>query len=106
MEGSSASTGHATVHAGARPGVAPPRASRRITYSYSSFLPERLRVNYGMSDTIRLVVVCMMLAATLPSAQAQGPYPNQPLRFIVTTAPGGGLDNFSRLVAKELTGRA
>ncbi|MEA3153250.1 MAG: hypothetical protein QOK44_839 [Betaproteobacteria bacterium] len=44
--------------------------------------------------------------ATLPAALAQTTYPNQPIRFIVTTAPGGGLDSFSRLLAKELTVRA
>ena len=59
-----------------------------------------------MSHAIRLVAVCMMLAATPPAALAQATYPTQPVRFIVTTAPGGGLDSFSRLVAKELTGRA
>ena len=42
-------------------------------------------------------------AASAALAQA---YPNQPLRFIVTTAPGGGLDSFSRLIANELTKRA
>ena len=59
-----------------------------------------------MNHTMRLIAVCMMLAATLPAALAQGTYPSQPIRFIVTTAPGGGLDSFSRLVARELTARA
>ena len=59
-----------------------------------------------MSDTIRLLAVYTMLVAALPAALAQAPYPTQPIRFIVTTAPGGGLDSFSRLVAKELTARA
>jgi tripartite-type tricarboxylate transporter receptor subunit TctC len=48
----------------------------------------------------------MMLPATLPAALAQATYPTQPVRFIVTTAPGGGLDSFSRLVARDLTARA
>lgn len=59
-----------------------------------------------MNHAIRLVATGMMLIATLPAALAQATYPTQPVRFIVTTAPGGGLDNFARLVAKELTGRA
>lgn len=59
-----------------------------------------------MNHAIRLVAVCMVLAATVPAALAQASYPSQPVRFIVTTAPGGGLDSFSRLLAKELTGRA
>jgi tripartite-type tricarboxylate transporter receptor subunit TctC len=52
-----------------------------------------------------MLAVCMMLVAVVPAAIAQA-YPSQPVRFIVTTAPGGGLDSFSRLVARELTGRA
>lgn len=59
-----------------------------------------------MNHAIRLVATGMMLVATMPLALAQSNYPNQPVRFIVTTAPGGGLDSFSRLLAKELTGRA
>jgi tripartite-type tricarboxylate transporter receptor subunit TctC len=51
------------------------------------------------------MLMCMMLMAT-PAALSQSTYPTQPIRFIVTTAPGGGLDTFSRLLAKELTGRA
>ena len=59
-----------------------------------------------MNLAIRLAAIGMMLVAALPAALAQGNYPTQPVRFIVTTAPGGGLDNFARLVAKELTARA
>jgi tripartite-type tricarboxylate transporter receptor subunit TctC len=58
-----------------------------------------------MSDALRLAAVCTTLMATLPAAIPQTAYPTQPIRFIVTTAPGGGLDSFSRLLAKELTGR-
>ena len=39
------------------------------------------------------------------AAFAQAAYPTQPIRFIVTTAPGGGLDSFSRLLAKDLATR-
>jgi len=59
-----------------------------------------------MNHAIRLVATGMMLIATLPAALAQANYPTQAVRVIVTTAPGGGLDSFSRLVARELTGRA
>ena len=59
-----------------------------------------------MNHPIRLVVTGMMLIAPLPAALAQAHYPTQPVRMIVTTAPGGGLDTFSRLVTKELSGRA
>ncbi len=71
-----------------------------------SFLLERLRVEDGMNHAIRPVATGMMLIATLPATLAQANYPTQAVRVIVTTAPGGGLDTFSRLVARELTGRA
>jgi len=59
-----------------------------------------------MNRAIRLAATGMMLIAALPAALAQANYPSQPVRVIVTTAPGGGLDTFSRLLANELTGRA
>ena len=59
-----------------------------------------------MNHAICLVATGMMLIAALPAALAQANYPTQAVRVIVTTAPGGGLDSFSRLVARELTGRA
>lgn len=46
-----------------------------------------------------------LLFACAPAALAQQAYPSQPIRFVVTTAPGGGLDSFSRLLAKEVTVR-
>src|SRR3954468_13279661 len=58
-----------------------------------------------MSRTARLLAVGL-LAGAAPAALAHATYPAQPIRFIVTTAPGGGLDGFSRLLAKELTARA
>ena len=59
-----------------------------------------------MNHAIRLVATGMMLIATLPAALAQAKYPTQPVRVIVTTAPGGGLDTFARLVAREFSERA
>ncbi len=56
--------------------------------------------------SLRLIAAAMVLIATPLAAQAQTGYPTQPVRVIVTTAPGGGLDNFSRLVARELSTRA
>jgi tripartite-type tricarboxylate transporter receptor subunit TctC len=44
--------------------------------------------------------------AVLPAAMAQTKYPAQPVRVIVTTAPGAGLDGFARLVTRELSARA
>jgi tripartite-type tricarboxylate transporter receptor subunit TctC len=45
-------------------------------------------------------------AATLNAAHAQNSYPSQPVRMIVATVAGGGLDNFARLLARELSARA
>jgi tripartite-type tricarboxylate transporter receptor subunit TctC len=59
-----------------------------------------------MNHAMRLVATGMMLIAALPAALAQANYPTQPVRVIVTTAPGGGLDTFARLVTRELSARA
>jgi len=59
-----------------------------------------------MNRTIRVLVLCMVPAAAPPAVFAQASYPSQPIRFIVTTNAGGGLDSFARLLAKELTTRA
>jgi tripartite-type tricarboxylate transporter receptor subunit TctC len=60
----------------------------------------------GCASAIRLLGACILMWLTAPSAFAQTTYPSQPIRFLVTTAPGAGLDSFSRLLAKELTQRA
>jgi tripartite-type tricarboxylate transporter receptor subunit TctC len=65
-----------------------------------------LRLEDGMNHAIRLVASGMMLIAALPAALAQANYPTQPVRVIVTTAPGGGLDTFARLLAREFSERA
>ena len=59
-----------------------------------------------MSPVIRGVSSGMVLIATLPAALAQVNYPVQPVRVIITTAPGGGLDTFARVLARELSERA
>ena len=59
-----------------------------------------------MPVLFRVIAVYCVLSSLPVTAIGQGQYPVQPVRFIVTTAAGGGLDNFARLVAKELTPRA
>ena len=58
-----------------------------------------------MNHAICVVATGMMLVATLPTVLAQVTYPVQPVRVIVTTAPGGGLDTFARLLAREFSQR-
>jgi len=38
-----------------------------------------------------------------PQARAQGDYPNKPIRWIITVAPGGGADITSRTIGARLT---
>src|SRR5262249_34072223 len=59
-----------------------------------------------MRHRVHLVTAGTILTAALSPGSAAPNYPVQPIRFIVTTAPGGGLDSFARLVAAELTPRA
>jgi len=59
-----------------------------------------------MKTASHLLMSCVVLLVSAPAAFAQVAYPTQPIRFVVTTAPGGGLDSFSRLLAKDLTARA
>lgn len=57
-------------------------------------------------ETLRVIAAGLISLTALPAALAQTKYPTQPVRVIVTTAPGGGLDTFARLVARELSARA
>ncbi len=59
-----------------------------------------------MNHFFHLAAIGVILAAAPSTGRAAPGYPAQPVRFIVTTAPGGGLDAFARLVATELTPRA
>ena len=59
-----------------------------------------------MSCATRRVTSSVLLIATFPAALAQVNYPLQPVRVIVTTAPGGGLDTFARTLAREYSDRA
>ena len=50
----------------------------------------------------RGLVVLLLAVAVLGSASAQT-YPNRPVRFLVPTNPGGGLDVIARIVSPALT---
>ena len=49
-----------------------------------------------------LSVALLALPALGGQAMAQGKYPDGPIRMIVPFAPGGGVDNAARLIAKQL----
>jgi len=44
----------------------------------------------------------LVLAPTVLRAQGAGNFPNHPIRVIVSTAPGGGVDAFTRIVAAQM----
>ena len=59
-----------------------------------------------MSCATHRVTSGVLPIATFPAALAQVNYPVHPVRVIVTTAPGGGLDTFARTLASEYSDRA
>ena len=56
----------------------------------------------GMHVTARGLLVFLLAVAVLGSASAQT-YPNRPVRFLVPTNPGSGLDVIARIVSPPLT---
>ena len=91
------------------PEYRPQARDRRASIKHGNVAPGVRQQSYGPEqEPLKnyLLGAALMLAAALPAARAAPGYPVQPVRFVVTTAPGGGLDAFARLVAAELTPRA
>jgi len=53
-----------------------------------------------MNDYARILALSLLPA--LPVAAAAQPYPNKPIRIVVPSSPGGGLDTVSRAVGQHL----
>ncbi len=54
---------------------------------------------------LRLIHCCSVISALLSisgGAQAQGTYPDRPIKFVVAFPPGGATDTFFRLISNEL----
>ena len=52
---------------------------------------------------MRLYCLCLLLAAVSPCAAAVQDYPVRPIRMIVASSPGSGVDIVSRLVAQRMS---
>ena len=55
-----------------------------------------------MTSILRGLIAALILGISVPAALAQN-FPTRPLRIIVPTAPGGGLDFVARLIGPTLT---
>ena len=55
-----------------------------------------------MSHIIRWCSIACLLLGLTPFAQAQGTYPDRPVRFVIAFPPGGATDTFFRLISNEL----
>jgi len=55
-----------------------------------------------MTSTLRGLIAALILGSSVTAALAQN-FPTRPLRIIVPTAPGGGLDFVARLIGPTLT---
>jgi tripartite-type tricarboxylate transporter receptor subunit TctC len=50
------------------------------------------------------LVAALAILSAAPTAQAQAPYPNRPVRLIIPFPPGGPTDVMGRLIAQHLSG--
>jgi tripartite-type tricarboxylate transporter receptor subunit TctC len=57
----------------------------------------------GLKAVAGLMVALLAAAAAMPAAQAQGDYPNRPIRLIVGFPPGSSADIAARVVGNRMT---
>ena len=62
------------------------------------------RLLHSLSLSLALLACAMALTGFAPiaSAQAQGSYPNRPVKVIIGFGPGSGTDILARLISEEL----
>ena len=56
-----------------------------------------------MNRILRSACAALALALVATGASAQSPYPHRPIRIVVPSSPGGGLDFIARAVGQQLT---
>ncbi len=64
---------------------------------------KHLRPSNRRRSALVLLLTAACMAAGPAPAQAQGVYPNKPVRLIVPAAPGGGADFLARIIGNRLT---
>jgi tripartite-type tricarboxylate transporter receptor subunit TctC len=55
------------------------------------------------TNALRALIAGALLAAVMPAAIAQAPYPNRPIRILIPFAAGGGTDIVARILGQRLT---
>jgi len=59
----------------------------------------------SMKAVLGALAAALVLAAQMPGALAQSPYPARPIRLLVPFAPGGGVDVVTRIVGQNVSER-
>ena len=60
-------------------------------------------MRFSRRSTLAAVIPAALMLAAGPAAKAQDAWPDRPIRFIVTSAAGGGIDLMARILADGLS---
>ena len=90
-------------HNGDVPHIAAWRAIDAKPRPWSNSWPANRNLGIGfMLHLVRGCLIACALAGLAAPAQAQGTYPDRPIRFVVAFPPGGATDTFFRQISNEL----